>query len=538
MWNKILGVMNGAMTMAERMQQANINLALRGMKVTTNVWRRMWGRPAQDVLPADKRFQHESWSENLAADAMKQSYLVAARWMEEMADGLEPLGPKIHCSARFWTRQFAEAISPSNFFLTNPEVIGETVRTGGANVIRGMKNLLSDLKIGRIRQVERDAFKVGKDLAVTPGKVVYRNALIELIQYAPTTAEVQAVPMLMIPPWINKYYIMDMTPDNSMYKYLIDSGFTVFTISWKNPDKSIFHLKWDDYMDLGVLDAMRVIKAITGAEKVNMTGYCLGGIIQQVTLAYLAAVGDESANTATCFTTHQDFSQAGDIDIFINRPIAVFLDWMMKWNGGYMDGRNMSVVFNMLRAKDLFWNYVVQNYLLGQTPPAFDLLYWNSDSTRVPAQVHSFLVREFFLNDKLKEPGGIQVKGTGVDLSKIKVPTYGVAASGDHIVPWKGAFLMRKLQGGPVRFILSGGGHIAGIINPPGKKPRGYWVNDNPTADAQEWLSTATQHQESWWVDWMTWLKRHSGDKIAPPSMGNGEFAPLMDAPGTYVLEK
>ena len=331
---------------------------------------------------------------------------------------------------------------------------------------------------------------------------------------------------------------MDMRPENSMYKYLVDAGFTLFTISWKNPDKSVLDLEWDDYVDLGPLDALRVIKEITGAEQVNMLGYCLGGIIQQVTLAYMAATGDETINSATYFATHQDFSNAGDVTVFISEPEVQFLDWLMSASGGYLDGRNMAATFNMLRANDLLWNYVVHNYLLGKQPPAFDLLYWNSDGTRIPGRVHSFLVREFFLKNKLKEPNGIKVKGVGVDLGRITTPTYTVAATGDHIVPWEGTFLMRELLSGPVRFILTTGGHIAGIINPPAKKRREYWTNDTETTDPEDWLQGATKHQGSWWVDWVPWLEEHSGKKATPPSMGNDEFPVIMDAPGTYVLEK
>jgi polyhydroxyalkanoate synthase len=530
--------MNGTVAAIGQMQQANMSAAMRGMELTANAYARMWGLPVKETQVSDSRFKHEAWSENPAADVMKKAYLITAQWMEDMADSMEAIDPNIHHRTKFWTKQLADVLSPSNFALTNPEVMEEVVRTGGANLIQGLQNLLEDMQRRRISHVAEDAFEVGVDLAITPGKVIYRNPLIELIQYTPTTDKVHAIPMLMIAPWINKYYVMDMSPENSMFKYLVDSGYTVFAISWKNPDESVLDLTWDDYMDLGPLDALRVVKAITGAEKVNIVGYCLGGIILQTTLAYMVATGDETANSATFFTTHQDFTNAGDVTVFISEPEVKMLEWMMEVSGGYLDGRNMAATFNMLRANDLLWNYVVHNYLLGRSPGSLDLLYWNSDNTRVPGRIHSFLVREFFLENKLREPGGLQVKGVDVDLSKITLPAYTVAATGDHIVPWKGAFLMRELMGGPVHFVLTSGGHIAGVVNHPAKKKRQYWTNDRETTDPDIWLASATEHTGSWWEDWIPWLEERSGKKVPPPSMGSDQFEPIMAAPGAYVLEK
>ncbi|HSH12928.1 MAG TPA: class I poly(R)-hydroxyalkanoic acid synthase, partial [Desulfurivibrionaceae bacterium] len=468
------------------------------------------------------RFKDEAWRENALSDLLKQAYLISAQWMLETTDSLEGLNPDLHRQATFWAQQVVDAMSPANFAFSNPEVMAETARTGGMNLWRGWQNLVADLRQGRISQVDSGAFEVGRDLAVTPGKVVYRNRLMELIQYEPTTETVQAVPMLIVPPWINKYYVMDLRPQNSLYRHLLDAGFTVFTISWKNADQSLLDLSWDDYMDLGPLDALRVVRAITGAEKVNLTGYCLGGIILQVTLAYLAARGEDGAvNTATYFTTHQDFSNAGDIAVFINRPGVAFLEWLMSASGGYLDGRNLAATFNMLRANSLVWNYVVQNYLMGKEPPAFDLLYWNSDGTRVPGKVHSFLVRRFFLENKLMQPNGIEVKGVGVDLGRITTPTYAVAGDRDHIVPWQGAFRVRDLQGGPVRFVLAGGGHIAGIINPPADQKRAYWINEEKDADPEAWLAAADKTEGSWWPDWFAWLAERSGNAQAPSPMGS-----------------
>ncbi len=530
-----------------RLQQANLTAATRSVELMADTYARLWGLPAgEEVLPADRRFADAAWQENVAFDVLKQTYLITTQWMVEVADGLEEVHPAVHQRAVFWARQAADALSPTNIALTNPVVLQEIVRTGGMNLVHGMQNLLSDLEKGRISQVQEGAFEVGKNLAMTPGKVVFRSPLIELIQYTPATKKVRAVPILVVPPWINKYYVMDMRPENSLFKYLVDAGFTVFAISWKNPDESILDLEWADYMLRGPVTAMQVVKSITGSEQVNMVGYCLGGIMVQFTLAYLAAAGEEAlaefdlpaVSAATCFTTHQDFSNVGDIAAFLSEPEVKFLEWLMKVSGGYLDGRNMASTFNMLRSNDLLWHYVIENYLMGREPPAFDLLYWNGDGTRVPGRVHSFLLREFFLKNKLKEPGGIQVNGVGIDVGKVNVPTYCVAASGDHIVPWQGAFTMRQLQGGPVRFILTGGGHIAGIINPPGKKGRSYWTNDDKTTDAEAWLAGATSHEGSWWSDWVPWLKKRSGNLIAPPPAGNDAYPSLLDAPGSYVLEK
>jgi polyhydroxyalkanoate synthase len=535
-WEKMLETMTGSLQVMWQAQQASMTATMRTMELMANTYARLWGLPTQDVVEADARFKDSAWRENPAFNVLQQTYLIASEWMLDTVDALESLDPDVHHRAKFWTKQFADAASPTNYPLTNPAVVQETVRTGGANLARGTRNFISDLRRGRISHVPEGSFELGKDLAATPGKVVYRSPLIELIQYSPTTEQVRAVPILVIPPWINKYYVMDLRPENSMFKYLVDSGFTVFTISWKNPDKSVLDLEWEDYMEQGPVDALRVVKAITGLERVNMIGYCLGGLAQEVTLAYLAARGDETANTATYFATHQDFSDAGDISVFLSESEVRLLEWLMKLSGGYLDGRNMAATFNMLRANDLLWRYVIYNYLIGQEPPAFDILYWNSDSTRIPGRVHSFLVRKFFLENKLVEPDGISVKGVGIDVGRITTPSYVVAAAGDHIVPWKGTFVLRKVLGGPVRFILTKGGHIAGIINPPADRKRAYWTNDDDTADPDEWLAAATEHQGSWWVDWIPWLEERSGELIAPPSLGSEEFPPIGDAPGTYVL--
>jgi len=539
-WEKTIEMAEAWADTVGKAGQATMLAAERQMELMTSTYARLWGEPAGEVMPADSRFQDEVWRENVAFDLLKQIYLITAQWLVDMADGLEGVSPDLHKQARFWAQQYADALSPSNFAVTNPEVLQEITRTGGTNLLLGMQNLLADLEKGQISMVPDGAFKVGTDLAVTPGKVVYRNPLIELIQYTPATEQVREIPILAIPPWINKYYIMDLQPENSMYQYLVEAGFTVFTISWKNPDDSVLELEWADYMEMGPMKALEVIRDITGAERVNTLGYCLGGILQSTMLAYMAAKGEELVNSATFFATHQDFSDAGDVDVFISRPQVRFVEWLMELSGGYLDGRNMGATFNILRANDLLWHYVVQNYLLGQKPTAFDLLFWNSDGTRVPAKVHSFLLREFFLGNKLREPDGVALKGVGIDTRRVTTPAYAVACERDHIVPWRGASKVRQLLGGPVRFVLAESGHIAGIINHPDKKRRGYWTNDADDAQElapDEWLAGASKHQGSWWVDWIPWLEERSGALVEPPSMGNDRHPPIMDAPGAHVLE-
>lgn len=565
-WEGVFKLATGSVAAVADAQRASFEAWARSLQLMTNSYTRLWGGQAEEVLPGDKRFNDDAWRENLAFDVLKQAYLINAQWMLDLAEGLKELDPHLHKRAVFYTKQFVDAMSPTNFAWTNPAVIRETIQTGGTNLMKGMQNLIGDLQKGQISQVPEGSFQIGKDLACTPGKVVYRNELIELIQYTPATEQVRAVPILIIPPWINRYYVMDLSPHNSMFRYLVASGFTVFTISWRNPpaagsstERSLSDLDWEDYMVWGPLEGLRVIQSITGAERVNMVGYCLGGIMLQVTLAYLAAMGGQrdsdlpagtpaqglpKVNSATYFATHQDFSDAGDLAVFISDPQIHFLEWLMSVSGGYLDGRNMAATFNTMRANDLLWHYVINNYLLGKEPPEFDLLYWNNDATRVPQKVHTFLLRNLFLLNKLATPNALSMRGVGIDVRRITTPTYTVAAESDHIVPWRGAFKMREMVSGPVRLVLAESGHIAGIINPPAQNKRGYWRNEamdtaaagseiNPDA----WLEGATHQKGSWWLDWTSWLEAQSGEMVAPPPTGNEAFPPIADAPGTYVLE-
>jgi len=502
---------------------------------------KFWGQ-GQNVDPVitpekgDKRFSAPDWQQNSVFDALRQSYLLAATTLLKTASQVEGLDEHQQRKLVFYLRQFLDAISPTNFAFTNPQVIHEAIQSGGQNLVTGMEHLLRDFKAGQIKMTDSDAFAPGRNLALTPGQVIYRNKLIELIQYTPTTETVHAIPLLFIPPWINKYYILDMQPQNSLIKFLVDHGFTVFVISWKNPDASLEETSFEDYLTLGPLSALEVIKEITGSPKVNAVGYCIGGTLLSMALPYLAAKGDETVNSATFFVALQDFTEVGDTSVFIDEPQLTYIEGQMM-ERGYLDSRSMATMFNMMRANDLIWSNVVNNYLLGKEPPAFDLLYWNADGTRMTRAAHSFYLRNTYLENNLIKPNKIVLKGVPIDLGQIHQDIYAVGTEQDHIVPWKAAWRISQLAGGKVRFVLGGSGHIAGIINPP-SKGRGYWTNNNSVANADEWFASAENHKGSWWTDWLEWLNPRSGEQVAPPSMGSKAHPPITSAPGSYVLEK
>jgi polyhydroxyalkanoate synthase len=484
----------------------------------------------------DKRFSAPDWEQNPVFDALKQGYLLAATTMLKNASQLRGLDEKMQQRLTFYLRQFLDAISPSNFFFTNPQVIHETIQTAGQNLVAGTQHLLRDIQNGQIKLTDTDSFAPGQNLAITPGQVIYRNRMIELIQYKPTTETVYEYPILFVPHWINKFYILDLQPQNSMIKFLLDQGFTVFVISWKNPDSTMQDLTYEDYLTLGPLTALDVVKELTGSNKVNTVGYCIGGTLLSMTLPYLKAIGDESVNSATFFVTLQDFSDVGEMSVFIDEPQVAMVDEQME-ERGFLDSRQMATMFNLLRDNDLIWSNVVNNYLLGKEPPAFDLLYWNNDGTRMAPLAHSFYMHNTYLENNLIKPGKIVLKGVPIDLGKITQDVYAVGAEQDHLVPWKSAWRVTRLTGGKVRFVVGGSGHIAGIIQPP-SKGRGYWTNDKPAATADEWFAQAEAHKGSWWGDWANWLKQRSGQQVAPPSLGNKKYPPLAPAPGSYVLEK
>jgi polyhydroxyalkanoate synthase len=510
-------------------------------QIMTSTTLKLWGerQGAEPIIApekGDKRFNAPDWQQNPVFDAIKQSYLLTATTLLKSASQIEGMDKEQQRRVTFYLRQFLDAISPTNTLFTNPEVIHETIQSGGQNVVSGMENLMRDIKDGQIKMTDTEAFEPGRNLALTPGQVVYRNKLIELIQYTPTTEQVYATPLLFIPPWINKFYILDMQPQNSLIKFMVDSGFTVFVISWKNPDASMEEIGFDDYLTLGPLNALEVIKEIAGSPKVNPIGYCVGGTLLSTVMPYLRAKGDETISAATFFVALQDFTEVGDTSVFIDEPQLAYMEGKMA-ERGYLDSRSMATMFNMLRANDLIWSNVVNNYLLGKEPPAFDLLYWNNDGTRMTRVAHSFYLRNTYLENNLIKPGKIVLKDVPIDLKQISQDIYAVGAEQDHIVPWKSAWRISQLVSGPVRFILGGSGHIAGVINPPAKG-RGYWTNDKPVENAEQWFESAEQHKGSWWSDWVEWLKARSGELVAPPVAGSLTYPPIAPAPGTYVLEK
>jgi polyhydroxyalkanoate synthase len=502
---------------------------------------RFWGAQGADssvVAPekADKRFSAPDWQRNAVFDAIKQSYLLAATTLLKAASDIEDLDPRQERKLVFYLRQFLDAISPTNFLFTNPQVIHEAIESGGQSLATGMQNLLRDLAAGQVKMTDTEAFAPGRNLALTPGQVILRNKLIELIQYTPTTERVRAVPLLFIPPWINKFYILDLQPQNSLIRFLVEQGFTVFVISWKNPDASMEDTTFDDYLKLGPLAAMQALREIVGSEQVHPIGYCIGGTLLSMMLPYLAARGDSSVRAATFFVALQDFSEVGDTAVFIDEPqVAYIEDQMMQ--RGYLDSRQMATMFNMLRANDLIWSNVVNNYLLGKEPPAFDLLYWNADGTRMTRAAHSFYLRNTYLENNLIEPGKVVLDGVPIDLGEIRQDLYIVGAQQDHIVPWQAAWQLTQLASGKSRFVLAGSGHIAGIINPP-SKGRGYWTNARKARTPDAWLTGAERHEGSWWTDWVEWLRQRTGELVPAPAVGSRKYPPVGLAPGSYVLEK
>jgi polyhydroxyalkanoate synthase len=486
----------------------------------------------------DKRFAAREWHTNPVYCNLQQVYLLASNWLLQQGD-VKDMDEAEQRRINFYLRQFVDAMSPTLMLLSNPVALQKAVETGGASITEGAANLIADLQAGRLSMVDTAAFAPGRNLALTPGKVVHRNRLMELIQYAPTTEKVHKTPLLILPPWINKYYILDMQPKNSLVRYLVEQGFTVFMISWKNPDASMEEIGIEDYMDLGPLEASDVVREITGAPQVNVMGYCIGGTLLTMTLAVLAAKRDKRFKAASFMVTLQDFSRVGDTAVFMDEPGIDLIEQQMM-ERGYLDSSEMSNMFNLLRSSDLIWANVVNNYLMGNKPPAFDLLYWNSDGTRMARTAHSWYLRNTYVENNLIKPGTISLKGETVDLGRIYQDTYAVGAEKDHIVPWDAAWRITQLFGGNVRFVLASSGHIAGIINPPGGKGT-YWTQDGSTApvsNPDDWRQVATRHEGSWWPDWIEWLSDRSERKGAPPRMGSARHPPLQDAPGTYVLQR
>ncbi len=505
--------------------------------------KRMAGEKTEPVAapdPKDRRFADPEWSSNQFFDFMKQAYLVSSRWADELVKGAKDLDPHTRQKAEFYVKQIANAVSPSNFVLTNPELLRETLSSNAENLVRGMHMLAEDIDEQgniNIRQSDPKLFEVGRNLATTPGKVIFQNELMQLIQYAPSTKMVVKTPLLIVPPWINKFYVLDLTPEKSLIKWCVDQGFTVFVISWVNPDERLAKKDFDDYMRDGPLAALDAIKTSTGESKVHAVGYCVGGTLLAITLAYMAAKRDARIASATFFATQVDFTHAGDLKVFVDEEQLAALEKRMA-ERGYLEGRKMANAFNMLRSNDLIWPYVINNYLRGKTPFPFDLLYWNSDATRMPAANHSFYLRNCYLDNKLTK-GEMKIGGVKLDLKKVKVPVYDLATREDHIAPAKSVLVGARFFGGPVRFVLSGSGHIAGVVNPVSKAKYQYWTGAKPAgSDVEKWIKSATEHPGSWWPDWRDWLKAFGDEEVPAREPGGGKLKPIEDAPGSYVRVK
>src|SRR5688572_30015395 len=484
--------------------------------------------------PGDRRFGAKEWRENPYYDYLKQSDLLAAQYLEELVDSAE-LDPQAKERARFAARQWIDAMCPANFPATNPEALRQAVQSKGESLTRGLANLLDDVHKRRISQTDEAAFEVGRNLAVSPGSVVFENELIQLIQYSPATKEVAARPLVMVPPCINKFYILDLQPENSFVGHAVASGHTVFMVSWRNVGPELGHLTWDDYLEKGVFTAFRVAKEISGAEEVNALGFCVGGTLLGAALAVRKKKKENSVASVTFLATMLDFSETGQIGLFVDESSVAAREAAIG-RGGILSGADLAFVFSSLRANDLVWNYVVNNYLLGGQPPAFDLLYWNSDGTNLPGPMYCYYLRNTYLENKLREPGALSNCGVSVDLGRVDLPSYTVATREDHIVPWRSAYRTLNLIGGEKTFVLGASGHIAGIVNPLSKNRRSYWLGTAYPQDPEQWFSRATEHQGSWWGRWADWLAQHRGGmRKAPKDPGTKKYPPIEPAPGRYV---
>jgi polyhydroxyalkanoate synthase subunit PhaC len=523
-----------------RLVQAQLSLWNDYMTLWQRTAQRFLGgnpEPMIEPLRGDRRFRDAAWNDNTLFDFIKQSYLLTARWLHRIVRDAEGIDERTARKVDFYTRQFVDALAPSNFLMTNPEALRATIESRGENLLNGLKNLLDDLDRGKgrlsIRMTDMAAFHIGQNIAVTPGKVVYQNDLIQLIQYAPTTETVQRRPLLIMPPWINKFYILDLRPDNSFIRWAVAQGHTVFVISWVNPDEHLAGKSFADYMIEGPLAALAAIEKATGEREVNVIGYCLGGTLLAATLAYMAVKRDNRIKSATFLVTMVDFAEAGELSVFIDEEQLAALEQRMNAKG-YLEGRDMATTFNMLRANDLIWSFVVNNYLLGKSPFPFDLLYWNADSTRMPAAMHGFYLRNMYQENLLVKPGGITLDGVPIDLGKVKTPAFLLSTREDHIAPWRSTYAATQIYKGPVKFVLSASGHIAGVVNPPGSK-YGHWENPKNPRTPEEWLAGATQYPDSWWHVWERWIAKYSGGEVAARHPGDAKLKPIEDAPGSYV---
>jgi polyhydroxyalkanoate synthase len=530
-----------------RMATMSVNLWLDHARLWQSSWMKVFGVNAGPVIEPEKsdaRFKDEDWSKNFLFDLIKQSYLISARHIRHAVAQVDGLPEESEKKVAFFTRQYVDALAPSNFLLTNPQVLRETVQSGGQNLLRGLNNLLADIEKGggnlRISMTDESAFQLGVNVATTPGKVVHQTDLMQLIQYSPMTEQVLRRPLVIIPPWINKYYILDLREKNSFIRWAVQQGHTVFVLSWVNPDARLAQKGFEDYMLEGLLAALDAVEKATGVKEVNVIGYCLGGTLLGATLGYLEKKQQQNrVASATFFVSLLDFSQPGELGVFIDEEQVANLERKMN-ERGYLEGSEMASTFNLLRANDLVWSFVVNNYLLGKDPFPFDLLYWNADSTRMPARMHSFYLRNMYIKNLMGVPGAIELAGVPIDLSRVTLPAYFVSTVEDHIAPWKTTYKGARYLGaagrGAVRFVLGGSGHIAGIVNPPAAKKYHYWTNESMPETADEWFSGATQHPGSWWDDWQRWIEPHGGGKVPARVPGEGALKVLEDAPGSYAM--
>jgi polyhydroxyalkanoate synthase len=526
---------------AERSAALQAKLAKGYLDLWGSAMRRLVGEqapPAISPSPRDKRFSDPEWKSNLFFDFLMQLYLLTTQWAQDLVRDAEGIDAHTRKKAEFYVQQITNALAPSNFVLTNPDVLRETLASSGDNLVRGMKMLAEDIQAGRgtlrIRQSDPSNLDVGVNIATTPGKVIFQNDLMQLIQYQPATEKVLRAPLLIVPPWINKFYILDLRPEKSFVKWCVDQGITVFLISWVNPDKSLGTKTFEDYMKDGPLAAMEVIEKATGETKVHTMGYCVGGTLLASTLAWLAQKRRARVRSATLLAAQVDFTHAGDLLVFVDENQISALERDME-ESGVLEGSKMAMAFNMLRSNDLIWSYVVSNYLKGKAPSSFDLLHWNSDATRMPAANHSYYLRNCYLENRLSA-GSMVLDNTLLDLSKVKVPVYNLATREDHIAPADSVLYGSRFFGGPVKYVMSGSGHIAGVVNPPSSGKYQYWTNDNSkNVTLADWLKGAQEHKGSWWPDWREWLEGIDAAKVPARAVGSNATPPIEDAPGSYV---
>jgi polyhydroxyalkanoate synthase len=525
----------------DRLMRAQANLFTQYMDLWQSTMRRASGAEAKAVVvPAkgDRRFTDPEWSDNPPFDLIKQSYLLTSNWLNDLVSNVEDVDPLQKRRVEFFMKMLTDAFSPTNFLMSNPAALREAAETRGESLVRGMENFAADLERGEgqlsISQTDSTPFKVGENIATAPGKVVYQNELIQLLQFTPTTAQVHEIPLLIFPPWINKFYILDLRPENSMIRWLTAQGFTVFVTSWVNPDQRMAAKTFEDYMVQGVFAATEAVRVQCGVKRVNTVGYCIGGTLLSCALAYMAAQGDERIASATFFAAQQDFSEAGDLMLFTDATWIDELEEQMDAAGGVLSSKSMADTFNALRANDLIWSFFVNNYLLGKEPKPFDLLYWNSDQTRMPKTLHLYYLREFYKDNKLAK-GELVLGGVPLNLRDVKIPVFAQSSREDHIAPYRSIYLGARLFGGPTEFMMAGSGHIAGVINPPDAHKYQHWTNPALPDSVEEWIAGATEHPGSWWPHWAKWLAGQSGPMVEARDPAAGPLKPIEDAPGSFV---